>query len=238
MAATACRPFEHSPMISKSLSVLSNCRIRARAGASSSTMRVRIFMSAGGLSPGAFADAAWSPFGLRRRDNQDLWLAFTGLAATRDEEPGLQSTSGSRRQFEPVIGAVKMRKARARVGKANAFAARRDFGFRQTRAVVAHFKFEHSVQTPGGDFHPTGVLARFDAVPDGVLDERLQDQGRDQDVVEAGLDLHLHCEAVLKPRLLDLQVAFEEREFLPQGHLLAFGLFQADAQEFAQARYD
>ena len=42
----------------------------------------------------------------------------------------------------------------------------------------------------------------------------------------------------MKPRLLDLQVAFEEREFLPQGHLLAFGLFQADAQKFAQARYD
>src|SRR5882672_10014378 len=111
MAATACRPLEHSPMISKSLSVLSNCRIRARAGASSSTMRVRIFMSAGGLSSGAFADAARPPFGLRLRDNQDLWLAFTGFGATRDEQPGLQSAAGSGRQFKLMIDAVKMRKA-------------------------------------------------------------------------------------------------------------------------------
>src|SRR3989442_1644237 len=176
MAATACRPLAHSPTISKSLSVFSNCRIRARAGASSSTMRVRIFMSAGGLSAGAFAHAARSPFGVRLRDDQDLWLAITGLGAARNEQPRLQSAAGTGRQFEPVIGAVKMRKARARVGKANAFASRRDFGFGQTRAVIAHFKFEHPVQTPCADFHPTGILARFDAVPDGVLDERLQNQ--------------------------------------------------------------
>src|SRR2546427_3771915 len=115
MAATACRPLEYSPMISKSLSVLSNCRIRARAGASSSTIRVRIFMSAGGLSLGAFADAARCPFGLRWRDNQDLWLAITGLGAARDEEPGLQPAAGRGRQFKPMIGPVKMRKARAGV---------------------------------------------------------------------------------------------------------------------------
>src|SRR5881396_2926897 len=126
MAATACRPLAHSPMISKSLSVFSSWRIRARAGASSSTMRVRILMSAGGLSAGAFAHAPRSLFGLRLRDNQDLWPAISGLGATRDEQSGLQSAAGSGRQFKPVIGAVKMRKARARVGKANTFAARRD----------------------------------------------------------------------------------------------------------------
>ena len=75
-------------------------------------------------------------------------------------------------------------------------------------------------------------------MPDGVLDQRLQDQGRDEDVVQAGFNLHLHREAVLKPRLFDLQVAFEKGEFLPQGHLLAVGLFEADAQEFAQARHN
>src|SRR2546425_1904992 len=37
--------------------------------------------------------------------------------------------------FRSVIGAVKMRKTRARVRQANAFAARRDFGFRQTGTV-------------------------------------------------------------------------------------------------------
>ena len=42
----------------------------------------------------------------------------------------------------------------------------------------------------------------------------------------------------MKPCLFNLQVAFEEREFLSQRHLLAVGLFQADAQEFTQARYD
>ena len=75
-------------------------------------------------------------------------------------------------------------------------------------------------------------------MPDGVLDERLQDQGRHQDVVESGFDVQLHGEPVLKTHLFDLQIAFEEGEFLAQRHFLGVGLFQADAQQFAEPGYD
>src|ERR1041385_8416750 len=106
MAATACRPLAHSPMISKSLSVLSNWRMRARAGASSSTMRVRIFMSVGSIVRGAVARSALVNFRVRRRDNQDLWRAFDRFdrfdrfRAARDEQPGFESAAGSGRQIK------------------------------------------------------------------------------------------------------------------------------------------
>ena len=52
------------------------------------------------------------------------------------------------------------------------------------------------------------------------------------------MDVQLHGEPVLKTHLFDLQIAFEEGEFLAQRHFLGVGLFQADAQQFAEPGYD
>src|SRR4030095_12642730 len=59
---------------------------------------------------------------------------------------------------------------------------------------------------PREDFDPARSRFRRDAVLDGVFDQGLQDEVGHQRVLDAGLELEARREAILKPRLLDLEV--------------------------------
>ena len=99
---------------------------------------------------------------------------------------------------------------------------------REAAAVVAHLEVQHSVHTLGAYFDPAGRTAPRDPVPDGVLGERLEDEIGNARVEQGGRRLHAHGEAVPEPHLLDLEVAAEELELLPERHLAGASRLQGE----------
>src|SRR6476660_3954750 len=70
---------------------------------------------------------------------------------------------------------------------------------------------------------------------DRVLDKRLQDQSRDFGIERVRIDLVVDRQAILKTRLLDLEVLLQELELLVERHAGGIGARKRDAQQVAQA---
>ena len=66
-----------------------------------------------------------------------------------------------------------------------------------------------------------GAGAGLDAVVDGVLEQRLQHQRRQQRVGGRGIELPADAQALAEAQLLDLGVALEERDLVGEAHELA-----------------
>ena len=73
-----------------------------------------------------------------------------------------------------------------------------------------------------------------DAVADGVLDERLQQQVRHQRVERLGIDLDRDAQPAAEPRLLDLEVLLQDVELVLERHLLRARRVERHAQQIAQ----
>jgi hypothetical protein len=56
-------------------------------------------------------------------------------------------------------------------------------------------------------------------VADGILDQRLQDERGDQRVERGGVGRDADRQALLKPDLLDRQVALGQRQLFSEGNL-------------------
>src|SRR5258706_1881475 len=105
MASIACRPLEHSPAISKSGSCWRNCRRRARAGASSSTISTRVFMG-----QNTFRQVA-------PRHDDDLWTERLRLRSHRQADADFESAVID--QVEVRFLVVQMHEPRTHVREAD-----------------------------------------------------------------------------------------------------------------------
>src|SRR5262249_15368817 len=110
----------------------------------------------------------------------------------------------------------------------------RALGLRQTGAVVADLKLEFVLVSSGGNlYQPGGRVWRY-AVPDGVFDQRLQDQIGHASVARLRLDLHLPLQPGAKSSLFNLQLAVEKFQLLSKRRFLRAGIFQRQSQQIAQ----
>src|SRR5687767_10344913 len=76
---------------------------------------------------------------------------------------------------------------------------------------------------------------RLDAVANGILKQRLEDEIRHERVESVGIDLLANGQTRAKACLLNFEIAFEKIQFLAKGHLLSVGALERVAQQFAQA---
>jgi hypothetical protein len=141
---------------------------------------------------------------------------------------------GSRDLEREVIGAVEVReplsrgfKAESETGPLLVLACRRV-------AAVAHGQREVFAFALCRDRHQARSAVPFDAVPDSVLDERLQHQRRDERLSELRIQPHFGGQPIIEAQPLDPQIVLGPRDFLLQRNpRIAVGR-EHDAQEIAE----
>src|SRR5271165_224893 len=179
ISAIAELPSPHSATISRSGSSCSRLRRRSRASASSSLSNTRIDM------------------GVR-----DLLVA--GSIGNAD----LHRASAARRIFQHhgVVFVVKLLQPAASVAQAHTLGRHASPSASQARAVVADLHPYVVMIAPGGDANQAGGATGSDAVTDGVLHQRLQNQVGDKRVHRAGINVDLDLQAVAEAGLLNVDV--------------------------------
>src|SRR5215475_3852922 len=76
----------------------------------------------------------------------------------------------------------------------------------QPGAVVLHSQSEQVAVSIGSNLNLTRCDPGNDSMLDGVLNDRLKDEVRHAGVKCLRLDLHIDCEAIVEPHVLNLQV--------------------------------
>src|SRR5467141_3258115 len=75
--------------------------------------------------------------------------------------------------------------------------------------------------------------AAIDAMADGVLHQRLEDEERDGDVEQRGIDVHADRKPIAEADAEDVEIGFEHRELLAQRSFMDALPLQAQAQQIA-----
>jgi len=101
--------------------------------------------------------------------------------------------------------------------------------------VVDHVEDQTGGVGLGSDLDLTWMWGGFDAVSDGVFNERLEHEGWNEAGAGARLEVELADETRAEADLLDIEVAVEEAEFILKGRLLAGGLGEGEAQEVGES---
>src|SRR5690606_1746823 len=123
--------------------------------------------------------------------------------------------------LESVIFAVQLLQPRSPVGQADAraVAGERMIGAK-AGAGIAHLEKEPAVRGECTDLDEAGARPLRDAVADGVLDERLEQQRWDLRIERLRRRIDRHLEPVAEADLLDLEVRLQEGEVLLERHYL------------------
>jgi hypothetical protein len=103
-----------------------------------------------------------------------------------------------------------------------------------TGAIVAHRQLQRSPHGARTDRHPSPGDAWGDGVHQRVLDERLQDKGRDFRLEQGLVNGPAHREAFAEPHLLDLEIASCEVEFVAERKRGVLGGRQGGAQQLRE----
>jgi hypothetical protein len=90
----------------------------------------------------------------------------------------------------------------------------------------------------GGDEDGAAVGLRGDSVLDGVFDEGLEGHGRNFGLGEGGGDVDGGAEFFAKANALDVEVAFDEGEFLAEGNEGVGARVEGGAEEIGEAADD
>ena len=109
---------------------------------------------------------------------------------------------------------------------------------REPRPVVAHRDTEHPAVAARGNLQQAGVEPSSEAVDEGILDQRLEDQVRHQRAAGVGRDPADDTQPVAEADLFDRQVGVGERQFLVEGDELAPAGLHGEPQERAETLDD
>ena len=75
----------------------------------------------------------------------------------------------------------------------------------------------------GRNVHATAILVLGYSVLDRILDQRLQDQRRYGKSAQVGWNIDLYLQPFLKPRPLDIKIAFYQPKLVRDGAKFVFG---------------
>src|SRR5947199_2582068 len=209
IASTAETPSPIMPTISTPRSFRSSPATRRRPSGSSSTISTR---------SGSCSGIVCGP-PLRRGVIREANL-HQGAAAFAD------------RERESVPRAVQLREPRARIRQAYAFAHRA----RRAATVVAHREHDFAVIPRGAHLYPTRCLHLREPVPKGVFDQWLENEIRDERVVERRLGIDGHIQLTLKANFHDVQISPHHLELAGERDLLLVAIAEGVAQEVAEPR--
>src|SRR5882672_6920315 len=109
-------------------------------------------------------------------------------------------------------------------------------GYGNARPVVAHLEAQPLAGAYRGDVDLGDATRPGRAVPDGILDEWLQQERRHHGRPGARLHAERHLEPVAEPRLLDRDEMIEQLELLLQGHEGTALATERMTQQLAQPR--
>ena len=100
----------------------------------------------------------------------------------------------------------------------------------QAATVVVDLQCEFVGLASRSKSNSAGPGMRFDAVANGILHERLQDEVGHTRIERFRGGVNFHPEAAAESNLLDFEVAPQELQFLAQGHFLPFRVIERGAQ--------
>src|SRR5262249_13217957 len=217
---TASTPSCASPTSSTPPTRERNARSRSRASFSSSTTSVRM--------PPAVTRR------LRRANLSEVGRS-RGLLH-REPQPHDGAASRAALDLGQVIRPVQALEARSQVAQPDA--ARidlREHRLRHAEPVVADRQREELAVHVRVDRHRADAALARQAVLDGVLDQRLQDEVRDELAKAAGVDVGLHAQALVEAGALDVEVRTRHLEFLGQRYELLLGSMEDVAEDLGEA---
>src|SRR5271165_6839925 len=206
MSAMADLPSLHSATISRSDSSSSNLRRRSRASDSSSLSNTRMDM---------------------------VGIDLLGTFAERNVDLDDAASAGRIFQGHLVVAVIELLQASARVAQSDSFwRDRAETG--EPLAVVADLDPQLVEHLARGDANAAGRAARADAVANGVLHQRLQEQVRNQRRQCVRLNIHLYLQPVLEARLLNVNVLLQEGQLAAERQFVDTNSVQREAQQVRQ----
>ena len=123
-----------------------------------------------------------------------------------------------------------------RVRKTDAAGQKCPFRFVDSDPVVANFKVETTLRTAGGDVDMNSAGKWFDAVTNGIFNQRLKDQLRYKRIIESALDIHADQKFVFETSAHDVEIEFKKMQLFGEANFLSRRTGNCEAQELAQAR--
>src|SRR5213079_3167200 len=90
----------------------------------------------------------------------------------------------------------------------------------RTRAIIADAEPDPAVVALHSDLQPAGGGIDADAVLDSILNQWLKRQARYINSEKVRWHVHVNFQAIVKPRLFDLQILADELEFALQSDLV------------------
>src|SRR4029453_16465550 len=147
-------------------------------------------------------------------------------------EAGDRAAARSSLQRERGVGAIQPLQSRPDVPKAEPLADRR----RKVGTVVGYPDDEAIAIKARVEIDATGAGLLGNAVADGVLDERLEDQAGDDRLARLLAGIDGHPETIAVPRALDRQVRVEKLQLALERYLLNVRGLEGPSQELGQLR--
>jgi hypothetical protein len=161
-----------------------------------------------------------------------------GQFAARDRKLDTDTSGLQIEQGQRLIAAIELLKPASRIRQAHAFKEKPFRCVVQRAGQVSDFEKQavSVLKRPDGDNVP---FSRFpDAVPNGILDKRLQNQSRNRAASDIRLNLKFKSNAIAKTSSLNSDIVFDELKFAGERDFVRMHLVQRDTQQFAEAQED
>src|SRR5580692_1928689 len=209
IVAMADLPSPHSATISRSGSSSNRLRRRSRAKASSSLSNTRMGMAGADL----------------------LKIGAEGYVDFDDA-----ASAGRILQGQAMILGVKLQQARPRIAQADAFRRNNAAEAGKALSVVANLHPQLVEDLAGGNADKSGRAAWADAVANRIFYQRLQNHVWNQCGKRVGRDVHLHLQAVLEARLLDVDVLLQHGQLAAEWDLMHSHRIERESEQVGELK--
>src|SRR5687767_12320397 len=108
-------------------------------------------------------------------------------------------------QVEAMVAAIELLQACSRIGDAYTLLGLRR-PVREAGPIVLDSQHQAGMLAASDNLEPAWLSPRSDAVPDGILHQRLQEQVRHGGCERAGLDIHVNAQPAPQAGAFDFQV--------------------------------
>jgi hypothetical protein len=101
---------------------------------------------------------------------------------------------------------------------------------------IPNLNLQFAFVLAGEDLDTVLSFAFVNSVTDGVLNERLQDQGWHLLIEHCRIGVNLYCEALTEPPPLNTDIEIENLQFTRKRNLVRFHLIERNSQQLAKTK--